>query len=62
MRVSEEKKKRNDSGAVKNAVSTLFQREVRYFNVCLALIEIYSFAVFPYSIKVIVNNYRAVFT
>ena len=56
------KKKRNDSGAVKNAVSTLFQHEVRYFNVCLALIEIYSFAVFPYSIKVIVNNYRAVFT
>ena len=51
------KKKRNDSGAVKNAVSTLFQHEVRYFNVCLALTEIYSFAVFPYYIKVIVNIY-----
>ena len=64
MRVSGEKKKiiriikkRNDAGAVKNAVSTLFQHEVRYFNVPLALTEIYSFAVFPYSIKVIVNIY-----
>ena len=56
MQVSEEKK-RNDSGAVKNAVSTLYQHEVRYFNVCLALTEIYSFAVFPYYIKVIVNIY-----